>query len=87
MEKDGREYALLDPTVNLGAVLTIQNMEAHKQGKKTSDRIMCGVFVEQEASGYQNQPNPTYQPAQPRQPQQPSNPPPSTEFDDLDIPF
>ena len=44
LSNDNGEYILLDPTVNLGAVLTLQNMLNHKAGKKISNRVMVGVF-------------------------------------------
>ena len=74
LEKDGKEFALLDPTVDLGGVLALQNIEAAKQNKPASDRIMAGVFLEdnqgqQQQGGYQQQaPQQQYQNQQ--QPQQ-----------------
>ena len=44
LSNDNGEYVLLDPTVNLSGVLTMQNMLAHKAGRKVSDRVMVGVF-------------------------------------------
>lgn len=77
LEKDGKEFVLLDPTVDLGAVLQLQNIEAMNQGKPLSDRIMVGVFEEQQQGyqqpqQYQQQPQqqvqtpPGYQPGQPQ---------------------
>ena len=40
------EYILMDPTVNLAGVLTLQNMLNHKAGRKLSDRVMVSVFSE-----------------------------------------
>lgn len=44
MEKDGGEFLLLDPTVNLGAVLMLQRIEAQKTGHKPGDRVMVSIF-------------------------------------------
>lgn len=44
LSNDKGEYVLMDPTVNLAGVLTLQNMMNHKAGRKTSDRVMVGVF-------------------------------------------
>lgn len=38
------EYMLLDPTVDLAGVLSLQNQHAHANGKKISDRVMVSVF-------------------------------------------
>jgi len=46
LSNDKGEYVLMDPTVNLAGVLTLQNMMNHKAGRKTSDRVMVGVFSE-----------------------------------------
>lgn len=40
------EYVLMDPTINLAAVLSLQNMMKHKAGRKISDRVMVGIFSE-----------------------------------------
>lgn len=45
------EYILMDPTVNLAGVLTVQNMMNHKAGRKISDRVMVGVFSDERQSG------------------------------------
>lgn len=44
MERDGREFALIDPTVNLAGVLAKQNMLNHAEGKQMRDSVMCAVF-------------------------------------------
>lgn len=44
LSNDNGEYVLMDPTVNLAGVLTLQNMLNHKAGRKISDRVMVGVF-------------------------------------------
>ena len=46
METEKGPYLLLDPTVNLAAVLTLQNMNAHKNGGKVGERVMVSVFEE-----------------------------------------
>lgn len=50
LSNDNGEYILLDPTVNLGAVLTLQNMMNHKAGRKTSNRVMVGVYSDDDRS-------------------------------------
>ena len=44
LSSDKGEYMLMDPTVNLAGVLTLQNMMNHKAGRKTSDRVMVGIY-------------------------------------------
>lgn len=44
MSQNGKEYALINPTVDLAGVLQLQNIEAAKEGKELSDRIICSVF-------------------------------------------
>lgn len=44
LEKDGREFALIDPTVNLAGVLAKQNMLNHQEGRQIRDSVMCSVF-------------------------------------------
>ena len=44
LSNDKGEYMLMDPTVNLAGVLTLQNMMNHKAGRKTSDRVMVGIY-------------------------------------------
>lgn len=74
--KNGKDYVLLDPTVNLAGILLKQNIIAQKKGEAPSDMVMTSVFEEQQGQapqqgGYQQQaPAQGYQaPAQ--QPQQP----------------
>ena len=68
----GKEYVLINPTVDLGGVLQLQNIEAAKEGKEPSDRIICSVFDNDNAQGQGNgygqapQPQQSYQ----QQPQQ-----------------
>lgn len=54
--KNGKDYVLLDPSVNLAGVLLKQNAIAAKEGKALSDTVMLSVFDEQ-----QNQNNNNYQ--------------------------
>ena len=59
--KNGKDYALLDPTVNLAGVLMKQNQNAIKKGEQPSDMVMLSVFDEQQnqpqnqQGGYNNQ--------------------------------
>jgi hypothetical protein len=78
--KNGKQYALLDPSVNLAGVLVKQNVLAHKRGEQPSDMIMTSVFEDEsnqqapaQQGGYQQPQQPQYQqPAQGgyQQPQQ-----------------
>ena len=60
--KNGKEYALLDPTVNLAGILLKQNVLAAKKNEAPSDMVMSSVFDEQQGQqqspqqqgGYQN---------------------------------
>lgn len=44
LSNDNGEYMLLDPTVNIAGVLALQNMMNHKAGRKISNRVMVGVY-------------------------------------------
>lgn len=46
--KNGKEYALLDPSVNLAGVLLKQNVLAQKKNEAPSDMVMTSVFDEQQ---------------------------------------
>ena len=61
--KNGKEYALLDPAINLAGVLLKQNALAAKRNEPPSDRVMLSVFENdnQQQVGYQQ---PMQQPAQ-----------------------
>jgi hypothetical protein len=66
--KNGKDYALLDPTVNLAGILAKQNVLAMKKGEQLSDMVMTSVFEEnnqqQQQGGYQApQQQGGYQPA------------------------
>lgn len=56
--KNGKEYALLDPSVNLAGVLLKQNQIAIKKGEQPSDMVMLSVFDEQQ--NQQQQPQQQY---------------------------
>lgn len=78
----GKEYVLINPTVDLGGVLQLQNIEAAKEGKEPSDRIICSVFdndAQQQApqqGGYgQQAPQQGYQQPTQQGYQQPAPPP------------
>ena len=51
--KNGKDYALLDPTVNLAGVLLKQNQASIKKGEQPSDMVMLSVFEEQNNQGQQ----------------------------------
>ena len=59
--KNGKEYALLDPAINLAGVLMKQNALAAKRNEPPSDKVMLSVFEQdnqQQApqQGFQQQP-------------------------------
>ena len=60
--KNGKDYALLDPSVNLAGVLLKQNQIALKEGKSPSDMVMLSVFEENQNQGYNNQSSQQQQP-------------------------
>ena len=66
--KNGKEYALLDPAVNLAGVLMKQNALAAKRGEAPSDRVMLSVFdqdnQQQTPQGYGQQQQYQQQPQQ-----------------------
>lgn len=57
--KNGKDYALLDPTVNLAGILAKQNVLAMKKGEQLSDMVMTSVFEDnnqsQQQGGFQQQ--------------------------------
>ena len=69
--KNGKEYVLLDPSVNLAGVLLRQNVLAQKKNEAPSDMVMTSVFEEsnqnqqggyqQQQGGFQQQPQQGYQ--------------------------
>lgn len=74
--KNGKEYALLDPAINLAGVLLKQNALAAKRNEPPSDRVMLSVFEQdnqqQGQQGYQQQPHQQYQQPQHQYQQQPA---------------
>ena len=59
--KNGKEYAMLDPAVNLAGILLQQNLLAMKKGEAPSDMVMLSVFddaAQQQGNqqNYQQQP-------------------------------
>ena len=42
--KNGKDYVLLDPTVNLAGVLLKQNVLAQKRNEAPSDMVMTSIF-------------------------------------------
>jgi hypothetical protein len=96
---DGGEYVLLDPTVSLAGILAAQNALAVSQGKEIRDRVMVGVFEDQQGGyqqqqpqqqqGYQQAPQQQYQQQPAQQYQQPQNMPPQGVHNpnNSDVPF
>lgn len=54
--KNGKEYVLLDPTVNLAGVLLKQNVLAGKKNEAPSDMVMTSVFEENQGANNNQQP-------------------------------
>ena len=52
--KNGKEYVLLDPTVNLAGVLLKQNVLAGKKNEAPSDMVMTSIFEENNQGQQQN---------------------------------
>tara|TARA_R110002020_G_scaffold180191_1_gene374444 strand:+ start:4131 stop:4472 length:342 start_codon:yes stop_codon:yes gene_type:complete len=70
------EFMLLDPSVNLAGVLVQQNILSAKEGKEASDRIMCGLYNNDQQQAPVQQPQYQTPAPQPNQPQpQYQNPP------------
>lgn len=44
---DSGEFILLDPTVDLGGVLMLQNQMAASEGKPQRDRVMVSIFSDE----------------------------------------
>ena len=70
--KNGKEYALLDPSINLAGVLLKQNVLAAKRGEPTSDRVMLSLFeqdnqLQAPQQGYQQPQQPAQFQTQPQQ--------------------
>lgn len=62
VSQNGKEYVLLDPTINIAGVLAKQNALAAKKGEPIRDMVMCSLFDRdsqqqgQQNNGYQQQP-------------------------------
>mgnify|MGYP003660818437 CR=1 FL=1 len=54
---NGKEYMLLDPTINLAGVLLKQNVLAANKGEKLSDMVMISIIDEQAQNNNQGQQN------------------------------
>ena len=72
---DGGEYLLLDPTVSIGGVLALQNALAATKGEQVRDRVMVGVWEENNNQQQAPQQQQNYQqaPQQQQQYQQPQS--------------
>ena len=57
----GKEYMLLDPTINLAGVLLKQNILAANKGEKLSDMVMVSIIDEQNQTQNQTQNQGGYQ--------------------------
>lgn len=51
VSQNGREYALLDPTINLAGILLKQNAIALAKGEQARDMVMCSVKERQQNNG------------------------------------
>lgn len=75
--KNGKDYALLDPSVNLAGVLMKQNSLAAKRNEPPSSTVMVSLFEQdaqqQPQGGYQQAPAQGYQQGY----QQPNGPAPA----------
>ena len=47
--QNGKEYALLDPSISLAGVLAKQNALAAKRGEEPRNMIMCSLFERQQS--------------------------------------
>ena len=54
VDKNGKEYVLLDPLYSAAGVLAKQNALAIKRGEQVRDMVMCSVFEEQLQSNNQH---------------------------------
>lgn len=68
--QNGRDYALLDPTINLAGILLKQNALAAAKGEQPRDMVMCSVKERQQGNnaktqqGYNQEPQQRQPPAQ-----------------------
>jgi len=46
LSNDNGEYMLMDPTISLGGVLSLQNAMAAEKGQKLRDRVMVSIFAD-----------------------------------------
>ena len=53
--KNGKDYALLDPSINLAGVLLKQNVLAAKKGEAPSDMVMTSIFEDSNQNQNNNQ--------------------------------
>lgn len=90
--QNGRDYALLDPTINLAGILLKQNAIAVAKGEQPRDMVMCSVKERQPGNnaqpkkGYNQAPQQRQAPAQQGyQPRQAPQPQGMDDFDDLPI--
>ena len=63
--KNGKEYVLLDPTINIAGVLAKQNVLAGKRNEAHSDMVMASIF--EETVNNQQSPQGGYQQQAPQQ--------------------
>jgi len=54
VDKNGKEYVLLDPLYSAAGVLAKQNALAVKRGEQVRDMVMCSVFEENSNQQGQN---------------------------------
>jgi len=54
VSQKGKEYMLLDPTVNLAGVLLKQNILAVNKGEKLSDMVMISIIEDSNQNNQQN---------------------------------
>ena len=54
VDKNGKEYVLLDPLYSAAGVLAKQNALAVKRGEQVRDMVMCSVFEEQQGQQQNN---------------------------------
>ena len=73
--KNGKEYALLDPAINLAGVLMKQNALSAKRNEPPGDKVLLSLFEQdnQQQNNQQQQPQGNYQGQQQQQQQQPQS--------------
>lgn len=70
VSQNGKEYALIDPAVNIAGVLAKQNVLAAKRGEGLRDMVMCSVFDRDNQAQHQQPQQQYQQPQALQQPQQ-----------------